>query len=225
MHIHNLFQFLIDLECNNNRPWFNDNKQRYLEAKETFDEIVERLILSIRQFDKEVDVQSAKDCVFRIYRDSRFSKDKTPYKTHFGAFISKGGRKSPYGGYYFHFQPDGSFVGGGIYKPESSILKSIRQHIYDKSESYKDIIEDVEFKYRYPTIYGDPLKMTPKGFAKDWKDIDLIKNRHYTVTHQLPNEFWFQEDFIQKLLDHFHLQMPFIHFLNEAVSHSVSEKS
>lgn len=225
MNLQDAFQFLIDLECNNNRPWFNEHKERYLAAKTSIDELVEELIPLIQSFDKEVDVTSAKKCVFRIYRDARFTKDKAPYKTHFGAFISKGGRKSPYAGYYFHFEADRSFVGGGIYRPESAVLKAIRTQIYESPQDYKGIIEKADFQATFPMIYGDPLKTAPKGFPKDWPHIDLIKNKSYTVSQQLDNEFWFKDKVAERLALLFQQQYHFNAFLNRAVSSSLQGNS
>lgn len=220
MALADTFQFLIDLECNNNRPWFNEHKNRYLNAKESIDTLVEELIPLIRSFDSSIDVKSAKECVFRIYRDARFSKDKSPYKTHFGAFISKGGRKSPYAGYYFHFEADNSFVGGGIYRPESAVLKAIRTQIYESAEAYKGIIHHPVFQTNFPEIYGDPLKTAPKGFPKDWPDIALIKNKSYTVSQKINNEFWFKDNVAERLAQLFEQQAAFNQFLNKAVDAS-----
>lgn len=225
MDLQNTFQFLIDLECNNYRPWFNENKARYLVAKESIDQLVEELIPLIQSFDKEVDVTSAKECVYRIYRDARFTKDQAPYKTHFGAFISKGGRKSPYAGYYFHFEADRSLVGGGIYRPESAVLKAIRTHIYQSPRDYKDIIHQADFQTTFTEIYSDPLKTAPKGFPKDWKDIALIKNKSYIVSQQMDNDFWFKDNVAKRLSQIFQQQHHFNQFLNKAVTASLKGNS
>lgn len=220
MDLKSTFQFLIDLECNNNRPWFNEHKERYLAAKANIDCLVEELIPLIQAFDSSVDVKGAKDCVFRIYRDARFSKDKTPYKTHFSASISKGGRKSPYAGYYFHFEADRSFIGGGIYRPESTVLKAIRAQIYESPQCYKNIIENTAFQESFSEVYGDPLKTAPKGFSKNWPEIALIKNRSYTVSQQIDNSFWFKERVSERLAQLFQQQAAFNQFLNKAVDTS-----
>ena len=124
-----VFQFLQDLSENNNREWFHNNKKRYDESREKVLFITEVLINEIRKFDSEIPLLEPKDCLFRIFRDVRFSNDKRPYKTNFGSFIAKGGRKSMYAGYYFHIEPDTSFVGGGIYMPDAEHLKAIREYI------------------------------------------------------------------------------------------------
>ena len=217
MDLQATFQFLIDLKFNNTRAWFNEHKDRYLSAKNDFDQFIEALIPQLKQQDSSIDVSTAKECVFRIYRDARFSKNKEPYKTNFGAFISKGGRKSPYAGYYIHFEPDNSFIGGGIYMPQAPVLKSIRTSIFEDSEAYKKIIHNKQFTQRFPEIYGQALKMAPKGFPKDYEDIDLLKNKHYAVTHAINNDFWFDENTSKNILDTFKTQYKFNQFLNIAV--------
>lgn len=217
MDLQSAFQFLIDLKFNNNRPWFNENKDRYLSAKKDFDAFVDELIPLLKKQDSSIDVSTAKECVFRIYRDARFSKNKEPYKTNFGAFISKGGRKSPYAGYYIHFEPDNSYIGGGIYMPQAPVLKSIRMSIFEDSTAYKKIIHNKKFTQLFPEIYGQPLKMAPKGFPKDFKDIDLLKNKHYAVTRPIGNDFWFNENTSKNILITFKTQAKFNQFLNHAV--------
>ncbi len=214
MNFRTIYQFLIELQINNNRAWFNDNKQRYLEAKKLFETFVDRLIQKLKTVDQSIDVESAKDCVFRIYRDTRFSKNKTPYKENFGASITRGGRKSPFAGYYIHIETDNSFVGGGIYHPDSGVLKALRQHIFEHTEEFKQIINDKNFKVYFPKIYGDKLKMAPKGFAKDFSDIDLLKHKDYAVIHKLDNDFFLQDDVVKQVLKIYEILKPFNDFLN-----------
>ena len=222
MDLQNAFQFLIDLKFNNNRPWFNDNKERYLSAKNDFDTFVEELIALLKKQDKSIDVNSAKECVFRIYRDARFSKNKDPYKTNFGAFISKGGRKSQYAGYYVHFEPDNSFMGGGIYQPTPVLLKTIRTQIFENTKEYKGILEQKDFKKQFPVLHGDKLKMAPKGFPKDFEAIDLLKNKHFVVSQKIENEVWFEGDPLKTILNSYKTQQAFNEFLNRAVGKEVS---
>jgi uncharacterized protein (TIGR02453 family) len=126
--------FLKDLEQNNNREWFNDNKKRYEESRDKVIFLTELMINEIGKFDSQVRGLSPKECVFRIFRDVRFSKDKRPYKTNFGSFICKGGRKSMNPGYYFHIQPGNSFIGGGIYMPPAVPLKAIRNFMAENAD-------------------------------------------------------------------------------------------
>ena len=217
MALQKTFQFLIDLKFNNNRPWFNENKDRYLAAKKEFDTYIETLIPLLKKQDHSIDVNCAKECVFRIYRDVRFSKNKEPYKNSFGAYISKGGRKSPYAGYYIHFEPDNSFIGGGIYQPSPTVLKNIRNQIFEHTDAYKKILTKKELKNEYSVLEGAKLKMAPKGFPKDFKDIDLLKNKHFTVRKKIDNELWLKENSVELILKSFETQQYFNHFLNRAV--------
>ncbi len=198
------FHFLVDLRFNNTREWFKDNESRYKLAKAQFEHFIDLLIPEITSMDSTIDVQNAKECTFRIFRDVRFSKNKEPYKTNMGAFIARGGRKSRFGGYYVHFEPDASFIGGGVYMPEPPVLNAIRQGIYNDPKPLFQLLNDPEFK----TVYGhlmeeDKLKSPPKGFDKDFEYIDLLKYKHYAVGHNVDNEFWFSGDVVQQTIEVF----------------------
>ena len=170
-----VLDFLTDLAANNNRDWFQANKKRYDESREKVLFLTEVLINEIRKFDSSVPALSPKDCVFRIFRDVRFSNDKRPYKTNFGAYITKGGRKGTNAGYYFHLDPAGSFAGGGIYMPPADQLRAIRNYLAINGAEFLDLINDPDFKKTYPEMYDDQLKTVPKGFPKDHEFIDLLK--------------------------------------------------
>lgn len=213
-----IFEFLIDLQFNNNKVWFKENNDRYQLAKKGFEQFTDTLIPKLKQMDESIDITSLKECIFRIFRDVRFSKNKEPYKTNFGAFISKGGRKSPFAGYYIHIEPDKSFIGGGIYMPESNILKAIRTEIYENIDEYKGIINNSNFRKYFTEIYGDKITLAPKGFPKDFGDIDLLKNKHYAVTYPVENSFWFESAIFENLMDIFYVHYPFNKFLNRAVT-------
>lgn len=217
MELKKIFEFLIDLKFNNNRTWFKENNDRYQNAKLEFEQFIELLLPRLKQIDKGIDVLSAKECMFRIFRDVRFSKNKEPYKTNFGAFVAKGGRKSPYAGYYIHFEPDNSFIGGGIYMPQPPVLKSLRTEIFENTEEYKRIINNSKFKKIFPEIYGEPLKTAPKGFPKDFADIDLLKNKHFAVTHKVNNSFWYENGVIDNIANICKVQYNFNLFFNRVI--------
>ena len=134
-----VLQFLQDLSQNNNKEWFHANRKRYEENRDKVLFITEVLIHELGKFDNTIAGVSPKDCMFRIFRDVRFSKDKRPYKTNFGSFIAKGGRKSLKAGYYFHIDPAGSFVGGGMYMPPAATLKAIRNYLAEEGEEFLEI--------------------------------------------------------------------------------------
>jgi uncharacterized protein (TIGR02453 family) len=214
MNLQNTSKFLISLQHNNNREWFKANEKLYQTAKKEFETLIELLILGIKEFDTEISNISAKDCVFRIFRDVRFSHNKEPYKANFGAFIAPNGRKSEYAGYYVHFEPGNSFLGGGIYMPQPDVLRAIRNAIYDDSKHYKDIINNPKFKKYFSEIYGEKLKTAPKGFPKDFPDIDLLKPKHYALSHPISDSFWQTDKILVNALDIFKTQFTFNRFLN-----------
>lgn len=219
--MHNLtptFHFLIDLKFNNNRAWFQENKASYENSKLIFENLVNEVLEKLKKIDTSIDVNLGKECMYRIYRDARFTKNKEPYKNNFGALISKGGRKSIYAGYYMHFEPDNSFIGGGIYKPDALILKAIRTKIMENTDIYKDIINDPMFKKYFTEIKGDKLKMAPKGFPKDFKDIDLLKNKDFIASTKIDNEFWLDENVADNIVNLFKLLHKLNSFFNTSIS-------
>jgi len=218
MEFDRLIKFLNQLKQNNNRDWFNDNKKEFVELKEQFEAFINQLIPKIKQLDGFNDSLSAKDCVFRIYRDVRFSKNKLPYKTHFGAYIANGGRKSPFAGYYVHIEPGGSFAGGGVYSPEPAVLKELRYEIMDRTDEFKKIISASDFKKVYPEIYGDKLKTAPKGFPKDFEDIELLKLKSYALVHSINDETVISSNFEDYLLNLYKKAKPFNSFFNKVIA-------
>jgi uncharacterized protein (TIGR02453 family) len=212
-----VLEFLTDLSKNNNREWYHANKDRYNESREKILFLTDILINEIRKFDSEVPALDPKDCVFRIFRDVRFSNDKRPYKTNFGAFISKGGRKSMHAGYYFHVDPEGSFCGGGIYMPPAEPLKLLRNYIAENGSEYLEIIGDKDFTKIYPAMLDDKLKTAPKGFPKDHQYIDLLRYKSFVFSNQLKNSDLLGKDFLDKIVYSFRLLHPVNAFLNEAL--------
>lgn len=212
-----VLDFLTDLSVNNNREWYNANKKRYEESREKVLFLTEVLINEIRKFDPEIPVLDPKDCVFRIFRDVRFSNDKRPYKTNFGAFIAKGGRKSINAGYYFHIDPEGSFAGGGIYMPANEPLKAIREYIAENGEEFLDIIQDKNFKKIYPELMDDKLKTAPKGFPKDHEFIDLLRYKSFVFSNQFNKSQVSANNYIELLVQSFKTLQPVNKFLNDAL--------
>jgi uncharacterized protein (TIGR02453 family) len=210
----NILDFLTLLQDNNKREWFNDNKSLYEQAKSDFESFVNLLIVNIKDFDPDIDVNSAKECIFRIYKDVRFSKNKDPYKTNMGAYIVSGGKKSELAGYYMHIEPGGSFAGGGIYCPQPDVLKKIREDIYQHADTVKDIIHEKTFKSTFPELYGEQLKTVPKGYPKDFKDADLLKFKDYTVIKSLSDKEILSNNLIDKVISIFKIQKPFNTYLN-----------
>ena len=213
--------FLKDLELNNTREWFGQNKVRYETTRKKFLAVTEFLIHEIRRFDEEIPALNAKDCVFRIFRDVRFSNDKRPFKSNYGCFIARGGRKSGFSGYYLHIQPGECFLSGGIYMPPPEFLQAIRQEIFYHPQNYIKLIEDDLFKSTFTLDYADKLKTAPKGYPKDWEYLDLIKNRNYALGHKVEEEVLFAPDFLKYAIDIYKIIHPFNQFLNKAVDENM----
>lgn len=191
----------------------------YEAAKAEMENFVDALIPGIAGFDPAVKYISAKDCMFRIFRDVRFSKDKSPYKLNMGAWITRGGRKSPGPGYYLHVQPGESMLSGGVYMPEPDQLKKIRQEIYYNAAEFKAILENKFSKKFFDGLSDwDKQKLAPKDFPKDFPDIDLLKYRHYTVAHMLTDKQLYEKDFARYAVKVFGLMKPLNTFLERALN-------
>jgi len=212
-----ILSFLSDLKNNNNREWFDLNRDRYLKAKTLFEEKVNLVIGEISHFDPSIGMPAAKDSIFRIFRDVRFSKDKLPYKTNFGAFVANGGRKTARAGYYIHIEPGASMVGGGIYMPEPDVVKKLRQEIYYNAAGFKKLIEEKKFKKTFGKLAEfDKLKRPPKDFDASFPDVDLLMYKSYTVMHPLADEVVLSDRFPQKVLEVCSTMKEFNQFLNKA---------
>lgn len=214
-----ILSFLKDLKENNNREWFTENKARYEEARKDFEEISRKLILQIATFDDEIKNVDVKDCVFRIYRDIRFSQDKTPYKTHFGVFIAaKGGRKSERAGYYIHLDPAGSFVGSGVWCPPPPLLKALRQSVCDNIDELNEIRHEDGFEKYFPTFWDEEkLKKVPPGFPKNFEEPELLKLKHFLVEYKLNAEILESDSFVEKVTSILEKAYPLNRFLNYTV--------
>jgi uncharacterized protein (TIGR02453 family) len=212
-----VMDYLAVLQENNNREWFRDNKKRYDECRDIMLFVSDILISEIRKFDPEIPVTSPGDCLFRIYRDVRFSNDKRPYKTHFGSFIARGGRNSERAGYYIHLEPGGSFMGGGIYQPGSAVLKAIRTAIYDQPETFQDIINQPGFRKYFPSVDGEKLKTNPKGFPPEFQHMELLKYKSYVFSSEINSAIFDGDNFIGHVTDAFRMLHPANRFLNDAL--------
>lgn len=214
-----ILTFINDLAANNNREWFTENKPRYEKIKTNFVSFLDELIPEIARFDPSVAHLEGKSCLFRIYRDVRFSHDKSPYKTHFGAMILAGSSKSEIhnkAGYYIHIEPGQSMLAGGAYLPPSDWLKAIRKEITYQTEEFKAIIEDKEFKKYFGEIDGEKLKRPPQGFDANHPDIELLKYKSYLAVHSMSDKQLELKDPVKYFAGVFKAMYPFNEFLNEA---------
>jgi len=213
-----ILYFLRQLCVNNNRDWFEANRPLYKQRKEEFEEIISRLISKVSDFDSSVSHLMAKDCTFRINRDTRFSNDKTPYKNHFGAFIAPGGKKACTAGYYLHIEPDSSIVAGGIYMPPSDILLKLRTAIYERPKEFVAIVEHPSFIETFGCIDGEKLLSAPRGFSKDFEQLELIKYKSYTVGTSISDDFIEHGNLEAHAIEIFKKMNAFNVFLNSALA-------
>lgn len=212
-------EFLSDLAKHNSKEWMDDNKKRYNEAKGYVIELLAEVIEKTSQFDKSLIGVEPKKTLFRINRDIRFSKNKDPYKTNFGAAIVEGGRKSGNPGYYLHIMPGESMVGGGLFQPEPATLQKVRQEIDYNGGKLRKMIDSKKFKEVYDEPYGeDKLKTAPKGYPKDHPDLDLLQLKHYVFMNQVSDKEVTSGKMVEAAVNAYKTLQPFNNFLREAIS-------
>jgi len=213
-------EFLRELKVNNNRPWFNDHKDRYKAAHTEMVSFAESLIAEMNTHDV-LETTSGKKCLFRIYRDVRFSKDKSPYKPHFSGSMVRAS-KWRRGGYYFHIEPGNCFLGGGFWKPDSKDLLRIRQEIDADAAPLRKIINQPEFKATYGELGGEQLKTAPRGFDKDHPEVDLLRYKQFLLMHTFTDKEVMTPGFTQRLSDTFKPMRPFFDFMSEVLTTDVN---
>jgi uncharacterized protein (TIGR02453 family) len=215
-------KFLQTLKKNNSKEWFDINRKQYELAKADFAALVDEIIKSFGKKDPSIAGLLAKECVFRINRDVRFSKNKEPYKTNMGASITAGGKKIMMAGYYFHLEPGGnSFVGGGLYMAEPDKLKKVRQEIDYGWAEFSKIIQQKKFKEYYTDLdksEGMSLVREPKGYEKDNPAIDYIKLKSWIALKPITDKQLTDKDLVKIICTSFESLQPLIVFLNRALS-------
>jgi len=212
-------KFLKDLKKNNNKPWFEKNKQVYLDAKEDIELFVEQVIEGFGKIDAEINPLHPKDCTYRIYRDVRFSSDKTPYKINMGAYLNKGGKKSPTAGYYMHVEPGRSMAGGGLWMPMAPELSKVRQEIDYNYAEWSKIIGDRNFKKVFPDGLDQEEKLSrpPKGYDDENPAIEFLKLKSFIVTRTFTDAEVQAKSFLKEIIKTFTAMDVFVHFLNRAL--------
>lgn len=209
--------FLAEMAANNNKPWFDANKEWYTSARTNVEGFVASVLQKLSVHDPVFETIDARKCVMRIYRDIRFSKDKTPYKTNFGAAFTPNGGKMNGAGFYIHIEPDKCFLGGGIWQPDGPALKAIRQEIDYNFSEFDNIIRAEAFSKLYPHIDGDKLKKAPQGYAEDNLAVEYLKLKSFTVSAYLTDKEILKQDAADTIVSACMVMRPFIDFLNRAV--------
>ena len=212
--------FIKKLQKNNNKAWFEENRKSFDIAKNDFEKLVKDIIASFGKIDLDLASLEAKNCIFRQYRDIRFSKDKTPYKTHMGASFDKGGKNSGFAGYYLHIEPGNkSMAGGGIWMPEAAQLKKIRQEIDYSWNEFANIVNDKNFKQTFNDLAQGEFKLSrePKGYEKDNPAKEYLKLKSLVATQTLTDDDLTSPDLLQRIVFAFTALMPLIKFINRSL--------
>lgn len=220
MNFEFILKFLKDLSKHNDRVWFEKNKERYLEAKQNYEDVVAALLKVFVKFDSGLTGLEPRKLAFRIYRDVRFAKDKRPYKTNMGAGFSPNGKLVQEPGYYFHIEPGNkSFVAGGIYMPDAANLSKIRQEIDYDTDKLKKVLNNKKFKSLYPEFdQSDKLKTMPKGYAKDHPSIELLKLKSYIVSRPFTDKEVLDKNFIKTVGESCKAIKPLNDLIREAIA-------
>lgn len=211
--------FLKDLSKNNNRDWFHDNKKRYeKELKKPFENTIGAIIQEVQKVDPNI-VVTPKQAIFRIYRDTRFSKDKSPYKTHVSAILAPGGTKQKeHPGMYIHVEPGMLMLGGGAYFLETQSLYQLRQFITLNIKRFENIISNPGFVEKYETLKGEKNKRLPKEFMEAAETQPLLYNKQFYYMAELDPKNVLRKDFVPFVMEHYHAAKPFNDFLIEALN-------
>ncbi|MEO7314255.1 MAG: DUF2461 domain-containing protein [Ginsengibacter sp.] len=212
--------FLENLKENNHKPWFDENRSKYLEARTDFEDFVGNIINEMSEIDPDLKDLTPKMCMYRINRDIRFSKNKTPYKVNIACSLTREGKKSIYAGYYFHLQPgEKSFAGGGLWMPAPPELKKVRQEIDYCFPEFKQIITDTSFKKTYKSLErdeGQVLVNIPKGYEKDNPAGEFLRLKSFFVTKQIPDKQLTSNSLSKDIIHNFTVIMPLIKFINRS---------
>lgn len=213
-------KFLKDLKKNNDKSWFEAHRNQYDNAKLDYEDFIQAVLDRHSKKDEDIKELTAKQCMFRINRDVRFSKDKSPYKSNFGASMNRGGKKSVFAGYYFHCEPGKSFVGGGLWMPMPPEMKRVRQEIDYSLDEFRQIITSKKFKSVYGELYsGEDSKLTkvPQGFEKDNPAAEYLKLKSWLAMREVSDAELTSRDLLKKTTEALEALQPLVKFLNRAL--------
>ncbi|WP_026704231.1 DUF2461 domain-containing protein [Flavobacterium soli] len=214
-------QFLEDLKANNNRDWFLDNKKRYEIFKKDYHQLVSDFLDAMKPLDPSLELLEVKNCTFRINRDIRFSKDKSPYKAHLGIWMSAGAKGANRSGYYVHIENGGSFIAGGFYSPEADELKKVRKEIAFFYDDLEEILNEKNFKKEFGSLdrnETNSLKNAPKDYEKDHPAIEHLKLKSFTASQKFDIKEVSQKDFVPKMAKKLIALKPLNDFINRALT-------
>ncbi|HLP11320.1 MAG TPA: DUF2461 domain-containing protein [Flavobacteriales bacterium] len=215
--------FLKKIAKNNNRDWFNKHKDEYLMHRENLIDFADALLIKLNQHD-HIETDSGKKSLFRIYKDVRFSKDKTPYNTHWSGFFKRATKKRR-GSYYFHLKPGDSYVIIGFWGPNPDDMKRIRKEIHLNPEGWEKVLENKTFKRTFGEMKGEKLSSAPRGYEKDHPGIELLRYKQYLLKHVFTDKQVLAKDFVAKVSDVFKKARPFLDFMSETLTTNADGES
>lgn len=221
----NILDFLSELNLNNSKEWFDKNREIFNSIMKDYKKVINELSIEISKFDPDFKPTKAEDYIFRIYKDLRFSKEKIPYKTHIGAYICNGGKKSPKAGYYLHLEPDNCFLGGGLYKPSTAHLHALRQEIYFSTNQFLEIINNPDFVQNVDGLMDDKAKKMPKDYSETHIAAEYLKYKSMISIKNIPTKNVFKNDFMDVVLKTFKSMQPLNAFINNALELSEHKES
>ena len=217
---HSNLDFLKKLKKNNNRDWFNANKDRYLNELQNIEVFADELLLEMNKHDV-IETISGKKSLHRIYRDVRFSKDKTPYNTHWGGGFKRA-TKLRRGSYYFHIEPNNSFIAGGFWGPVSDDLKRIREEFAYDAKSFRAILKTKKFAATFGELKGEQIKTTPKGFDANHASIDLLRYKQFLLIKRFTDKEVLSTNFVKLVNTSFREMRPFLNYMSDVLTSDVN---
>jgi uncharacterized protein (TIGR02453 family) len=216
-------QFLKTLSKNNNRDWFNKHKNKYEVARANMIDFADALLAEMNKHDN-IETETGKKSLYRIYRDVRFSKDKTPYSDYWGGGFRRATKKLR-GGYYFHLEKGNSSLMGGFWGPNPDDLKRIREDIDLNHEEWRRILSDKTFKKTFGELRGEQVKSAPRGYGKDHEAIDLLRYKQFIIRHRFTDEEVLSKDFVRRANDVFKKMRPFFDHMSEILTTNANGES
>jgi len=213
-------EFLKELKSNNSKSWFDQNRKRYDKMKSDYISLAGRILEQMKDIDPSLDMVTAKDCIFRINRDVRFSADKSPYKTNLGIALHPGGKKFNLAAYYLHIEPGQSFIGGGLWMPEAPLLSKVRKEIHYFYHDLVDILNNPLYKKTFGSLDvedGQKLTRPPKGYKAEDPAIEFLKLKSFTASTPLPDEMLTSDKLVGHIIDTFTILKPLIGFINRGL--------
>ncbi len=213
-------QFIDDLKANNNTEWMHANKKRYESFKKDYHALIANLLEQMKPLDSSLELLEIKNCTFRINRDIRFAKDKSPYKTNMGMWLSTNRNRKNSPGYYIHYEKGASFIAGGVWCPETDELKKIRKEIAFFHEDLEEIVANKEFKSGFSGLSREEnnvLKKAPKGYDPTHEAIEFLKLKSFTASQKVDDKLFSDKDFGKKMAEKLIALKPLNEFLNRAL--------